>query len=169
VVECRSFPHQKETTVAYRFTWILPELLAGMACPGYFSDLDADLDHLAYEGITHIVTLTEYPIAMPPKTEFKVHHLPVIDFAAPENTQVLRFCQLVDEAAAKGERVVVHCLAGIGRTGTFLAAYLMWRDGLTSRQALSQVRAIRKEYVQSVEQEGFLEDWEEWLREGRGR
>jgi atypical dual specificity phosphatase len=92
-----------------------------------------------------------------------------LDFAAPENTQVLRFCQLVDEAAEKGERVMVHCLAGIGRTGTFLAAYLMWHEGLTARQALSKVRSLRKEYVQSVEQEGFLEDWEAWLREGRGR
>jgi atypical dual specificity phosphatase len=158
-----------DLNVAYRFTWIIPDLLSGMACPGYFTELDADLDHLAYEGVTHIVTLTEYPLMMPPKSEFQVHHMPVVDFAAPENTQVLRFCQLVDEAAEKGERVMVHCLAGIGRTGTFLAAYLMWKDGLTARQALSHVRGIRKEYVQSVEQEAFLEDWETWLREARGR
>ena len=155
--------------MAYRFTWIIPDLLAGMACPGYFADLDADLDHLAYEGVTHIVTLTEHALSMPRNTHFQVHHLPVVDFAAPENTQVLRFCQLVDQAAEKGERVMVHCLAGIGRTGTFLAAYLMWRDGLSFRQALSHVRALRKEYVQSVEQEAFLEDWETWLREARGK
>lgn len=155
--------------MAYRFTWIIPDLLAGMACPGYFADLDADLDHLAYEGVTHIVTLTESALMMPPRSGFQVHHLPVIDFAAPENTQVLQFCQLVDAAAEKGERVMVHCLAGIGRTGTFLAAYLMWKEGLTSRQALSRVRGIRKEYVQSVEQEAFLDDWEAWLREARGR
>jgi atypical dual specificity phosphatase len=155
--------------VAYRFTWIIPDLLAGMACPGYFTDLEADLDHLAFEGITHIVTLTESALMMPAKTEFQVHHMPVVDFAAPENTQVLKFCQLVDAAAEKGERVMVHCLAGIGRTGTFLASYLMWKDGLTARQALSLVRGLRKEYVQSVEQEAFLEDWETWLREARGR
>ena len=155
--------------MAYRFTWIVPDLLAGMACPGYFADLDADLDYLAAEGINHIVTLTEFSLDMPPDSTFNNLHLPVIDFAAPEHTQRLRVCELVDAASKKGERVMVHCLAGIGRTGTFLAGYLMWKEGLTARQALSRVRAIRREYVQSVEQEGYLEDWELWLKEGRGR
>lgn len=155
--------------MAYRFTWIVPDLLAGMACPGYFAALDADLDHLAEEGIRHIVTLTEFPLEMPPNGAFTVHHIPVVDFAAPDHHQMLRFCQLVDAAAEKKERVMVHCLAGIGRTGTFLASYLMWRDGLNARQALSHVRGLRREYVQSVEQEAYLEDWETWLQEGRGR
>ena len=140
-----------------------------MACPGYFTELSADLDHLAHEGITHIVTLTEEPLSLAPDDIFTVHHLPVIDFAAPEHTQVLQFCQLVDQAEEHKQRVMVHCLAGIGRTGTFLAAYLMWREGLTARQALSRVRGIRREYVQSVPQEDYLDDWEQWLAEARGR
>lgn len=155
--------------MAYRFTWIVPDLLAGMACPGYFTALDADLDDLAEHGIRHIVTLTEFPLEMPADHAFTLHHLPVVDFAAPEHHQTLRFCELVDEAEQKGARVMVHCLAGIGRTGTFLASYLMWREGLTARQALTRVRGLRREYVQSVEQEAYLEDWETWLREARGR
>lgn len=155
--------------MAYRFTWVLPELLAGMACPGYFAQIDADLDFLADEGIRHIVTLTEFAVDMPPSDAFEVLHMPVVDFAAPEHPQILKFCQLVDGAEQRGERVVVHCLAGIGRTGTFLASYLMWREKLTSRQALSRVRALRKEYVQSVEQEAYLDDWQEWLSEARGK
>ena len=155
--------------MAYRFTWIVPDLLAGMACPGYFAALDADLDHLAEEGVRHIVTLTEFPLTMPPDPAFTNHHFPIVDFAAPEHVQTYQFCELVDKAAAAGERVVVHCLAGIGRTGTFLACYLMWHEGLNARQALSRVRGLRREYVQSVEQEAYLEDWETWLREARGR
>lgn len=155
--------------MAYRFTWIQPGLLAAMACPGYFTELQADLDFLESEGIKHIVTLTEFSLELPVEAPFRAHHLPVIDFAAPEHTQVMRFCELVDSSEKRGEKVMVHCLAGIGRTGTFLASYLMWREGLTARQALSRVRAIRPEYVQSVEQEGYLEDWETWLREARGR
>lgn len=153
--------------MAYRFTWILPDLLAAMACPGYFTELSADLDYLAAEGINHIVTLTEFSLDLPPDTTFRHHHLPVIDFMGPEHSQMLSFCRLVDESAQEGQRVMVHCLAGIGRTGTFLAGYLMWKEGLTARQALSRVRAIRREYVQSVEQEAYLEDWEAWLKDRR--
>jgi len=155
--------------MSYRFTWVIPDLLAGMACPGYFAQIDADLDFLAEEGVRHIVTLTEFAVDMPPSDAFEVHHLPVVDFAAPEHPQTIKFCELVDGAQTRGERVVVHCLAGIGRTGTFLASYLMWREGLTARQALSRVRSLRREYVQSVEQEAYLDDWHLWLTEARGR
>lgn len=155
--------------VAYRFTWIIPDLLAAMACPGYFAELEADLDHLASEGITHIVTLTEEALALPPEGIFTGHHMPVNDFAAPEHLQVMRFCELVDRSRDQHERVMVHCLAGIGRTGTFLASYLMWDEGLNARQALTRVREIRREYVQSVSQEAYLEDWQEWLEQARGR
>ncbi|MEB3224038.1 MAG: dual specificity protein phosphatase family protein [Candidatus Sericytochromatia bacterium] len=149
--------------MAYRFTWIVPNLLAGMACPGYFTALDADLDHLAGEGVRHIVTLTEFPLEVPPGSAFDTHHVPVADMGAPVVDQVAQFCVLVDGAERARQAVAVHCLAGIGRTGTFLAGYLMWREGLTARQALTRVRSHRKEYVQSVEQEGFLEVWEAWL------
>lgn len=155
--------------MAYRFTWVLDDLLAGMACPGYFAELEADLDFLAEQGVRHIVTLTEFALEMPPDGAFTVHHVPVIDFAAPEHPQVIKFCELVDAAETRGECVAVHCLAGIGRTGTFLASYLMWREGLTARQALSRVRGLRREYVQSIEQEAYLDDWEIWLREARGK
>ncbi|MEB3329159.1 MAG: dual specificity protein phosphatase family protein [Candidatus Sericytochromatia bacterium] len=155
--------------MAYRFTWVLPTLLAGTACPGYFTALEADLDHLAGEGVRHIVTLTEFPLEVPAGSVFTTHHLPVGDMGAPAVEQVERFCQLVDEAEQNGEAVVVHCLAGIGRTGTFLASYLMWRESLSARQALSRVRSLRKEYVQSVEQEDFLEAWGAWLAQPRQR
>jgi atypical dual specificity phosphatase len=155
--------------VAYRFTWMLPDLLAGMACPGYFTALEADLDHLAREGVRHIVTLTEFPLEVPPNSAFTLHHLPVGDMGAPGLEQVERFCRLVDEAEQGGGAVAVHCLAGIGRTGTFLASYMMWREGLSARQALTRVRGRRKEYVQSVEQEAFLDDWEAWLAQASAR
>ncbi|MEB3195782.1 MAG: dual specificity protein phosphatase family protein [Candidatus Sericytochromatia bacterium] len=153
--------------MAYRFTWVFPELLAGMACPGYFTALGADLDYLAEAGVKHIVTLTEFALDLPQEAPFVAHHLPIADFGAPDHEQTQRFCRLVDDATATRERVVVHCLAGIGRTGTMLAAYAIWRDGLTAAQALSFVRSRRPEYVQSVEQEAYLEDWEVWVKATR--
>lgn len=146
--------------MAYRFTWVVPDLLAGMACPGYFTELAADLDYLAAEGVSVIVTLTEFSLDLPPNSAFSSYHLPIEDFGAPDHEQTAQFCTLVDEAEQEGRRVMVHCLAGIGRTGTLLAAYLMWREKLTAAQALTEVRRRRREYVQSVEQEAYLQAWE---------
>jgi atypical dual specificity phosphatase len=146
--------------VAYRFTWILPNLLAGMACPGQFADLGLDLAYLAKQGIRHIVTLTEDPLPLPHNSFFTAHHFPIRDFGAPQVSQVESFCEIVDEAERRHEGVMVHCLAGIGRTGTFLAAYLMWRSGWLAPAAIAFLREIRPEYVQSRSQEEFLEQWE---------
>lgn len=154
---------QREYIVAYRFTWVVPDLLAGMACPGYFTELTADLDYLAAEGVAVIVTLTEFALELPPNSIFRAYHLPIEDFGAPDHDQTTQFCTLVDEAEQAGRRVVVHCLAGIGRTGTLLAAYLMWRSKLTAAQALTEVRMRRREYVQSVDQEAYLQAWETHL------
>lgn len=131
-----------------------------MAMPGYFAPLEDDLAALRAHGVRHVVTLTEAPLAAPAAPGLAFHHWPVGDFLAPDPGQAAAFCRLVDGAIARGEAVAVHCLAGIGRTGTFLAAYLMWSRGLKAAQALSGVRVLRAAYVQSVEQEDFLHDWE---------
>lgn len=150
--------------MAYRFTWVIPGLLAGMALPGRFQPMEADLDDLAAHGIRHIVTLIEEELPLPKGEGFFNYHLPIADFSAPDTNQTAEFCRLVDQVREQQGGVVVHCLAGIGRTGTMLAAYLMWDQDLTAQQALSKVRGLRREYVQSVEQEAFLDSWGSHLR-----
>lgn len=67
-------------------------------------------------------------------------HLPMRDFGVPDN--LLEFkSAVVDLCAAlrAGESMVLHCAAGIGRTGT-TAACLLKGLGLSTAQALKQVR-----------------------------
>ncbi len=59
----------------------------------------------------------------------------------------------------RGEVLAVHCLAGLGRTGTVLASWLI-QDGLTAQGALERIRKIELGYVQSREQEEFLNEVE---------
>ena len=61
---------------------------------------------------------------------------------------------------AQGQVLAVHCLGGIGRTGTVLAAWLV-REGLTAVEALRRVRLIDAQYVQTAEQEEFLQRYED--------
>ena len=46
------------------------------------------------------------------------------DLTAPEDTKILRdLVQVTRQQAKVSQPVVVHCSAGVGRTGTFIALY----------------------------------------------
>lgn len=64
----------------------------------------------------------------------------VEDFTAPTQEQLRRFNEIVDGRLEKGGRVLAHCWAGRGRTGTFLSSRLIW-TGTPAQEAIAQVRA----------------------------
>ena len=64
---------------------------------------------------------------------------------------------------ARQQAVAFHCKAGLGRTGTMLAAQLIW-EGMDARSALGRVRTVEPGWVQSEKQLQFLSRYEQWLR-----
>jgi protein-tyrosine phosphatase len=66
-------------------------------------------------------------------------HLPVRDGQAPPASVVARF---LDVVANSDGRVYVHCGAGVGRTGTMAAAYLVQRGGASSAEVLRRNLAV---------------------------
>lgn len=71
----------------------------------------------------------------------RVTHVPIEDFSVPAPEGLGRALAALEEAAAKGIPTVVHCIAGMGRTGIVLAAWLRARHGLGVDEAIAAVRA----------------------------
>jgi protein-tyrosine phosphatase len=51
--------------------------------------------------------------------------------------------RLIDEEIRRGGRVLVHCRAGISRSVTVAAAYIMQKNHISSTKAIEQIRCAR--------------------------
>lgn len=144
------------------FHWIVAGCLAGCAEPGVSSPIDYDLDLLTRMGVTHLVTLTEHDLDAQALARHGLSniHLPIFDREPPSVRQTYMLLRRMQVLLDEGRTVAVHCRAGIGRTGTILAAWLIREGGLSADSAIGRLRNINRSYVQSDAQERFLHDFE---------
>nr|CAA9215473.1 hypothetical protein AVDCRST_MAG63-200 [uncultured Armatimonadetes bacterium] len=127
-----------------QFSWIEPGKLAASEMPFFETDIRAQ--HA--QGIRAILTLTEDPLTFLPEItsallsalDVRLFHVPVPDDAAPTHAQAREILNFIHSAQKEGHPLLVHCMMGIGRTGTVLHPFY-FDQGLSLAEAQSRVQA----------------------------
>lgn len=139
------------------FMWLKKGMLAGTPRPGIVAELEDDLEALKRVGVTVLVSLTMTPVDSVALAGYGIAHIesPIVDMQAPTVDQAFDLVEQMTECMNAGDIVAVHCRAGLGRTGTMLAAQLIY-EGYDALDALETVRRVEPKWVQSEEQVAFL-------------
>ncbi len=139
----------------YQLNWITDHLATGHAPMSY-----EDLDFIREQGIRAIVNLCGEFCDLHQVEEgsgFEVYYLPVVDECAPDLEAMEKALDWMDECIYLDKKVLVHCRLGHGRTGTFIAAYLL-RRGFDFKLAEKTMKG-RNAKPATYEQRSFLKNY----------
>ena len=76
--------------------------------------------------------------------DFAYLNIPVLDHTSPTTEQLLHAINWLDQKIADGQKVVVHCALGRGRSVLVVAAYLLAKHpSLTINEAMANIQSIR--------------------------
>ena len=143
------------------FSWIIEEKLAGSAIP----TSKEEIDWVKQEGVKSIVTIREEPLEDEWIKDVNYLHVHSNDMGIPEFSDLVNSVDFIHQRITNEEPVMVHCLAGLGRTGTILACYLIKYEDMTAGDAIEKVRQERHGSIQSFSHEEIIFRFEKFVRE----
>lgn len=149
-----------ERSQALRIDWVeaselAPGQLGITLLPGrkdYGRDLEHDLRRLNEERVSGVLCLitadelehygVERLLAEYQQRGIAVHWLPIVDQGVPTTEEATQAIDWLKGRLAKGERVITHCVGGLGRSGTLVACLLI-DLGMDPDRAIEVVRNAR--------------------------
>jgi protein-tyrosine phosphatase len=160
--------------------WVIPDKFLAGAYPGSWGEENArqKLRTLIQAGITCIIDLTQpgenfysyknqlLEEASDYQVEVEWLNFPILDYNIPGVVLMKEILDTIDQRLDSGKKIYIHCIGGIGRTGTTVACYLV-RHGLSGEDALARIQELRAETPncwqrspESDEQVDFVLNWQ---------
>ena len=134
------------------FSWLIENKLAGSAIP----TSNDEVQWVIEQGVKSIVTVREEPLEDDWIRDVNYLHVHSNDMGVPEFNDLVNTVDFIHKRITNNEPVMVHCLAGMGRTGTLLACYLVKHQKMSADEAIQKVRTERPGSIQSFPQEEII-------------
>ena len=143
--------------------WVVPDRFMAGCYPGaeHPADTRVKLRGLLAHGIRHIINLMESAevnrngnpfvpyedqmtaIAGTLGCHVEIHHRPIRDYGIPTREAMKKLLDLIDRTIEINQPVYLHCLGGLGRTGTVVGCYLARHGHASGQNVLDIIRALR--------------------------
>jgi len=137
-------PHRTE-----EFTWIVKNKLAvsWWPDPPVFKRYDK-------EGIKVIINCSEFDNKKDIPQRFAYHHINVPDYGLPTEKQIEYFLKISNLHFQRDEAIVVHCVAGCGRTGQFAVVWAAYNGYIPKgMDPIKWIRKLRPCSLETLEQQ----------------
>jgi len=147
------------------FTWIIKGKMAASWWP------DSQVfETYKNEGIKVIINCSEFDNHQHIPKNLIYFHINIPDFGTPTHSQLERFFDITSKYGNNGDPIVVHCVAGCGRTGIMVVAWAAYNgyipDGfdpvnwirnlrpcsLETKEQMNLARKLVKKYSKKREQ-----------------
>ena len=130
------------------FTWIVKNKIAASWWP------DTSLfERYKKEGIKTIINCSEFDNQKDVPNRFQYFHINIPDFGTPTDPQILKFLEITSNLGGTRDPIVVHCVAGCGRTGIMIVVWAAYNGYIPNGvDPVKWIRILRPCSLETKEQ-----------------